>query len=186
MVDGAKAVARYSPGMQVLHWAMAALMFAAVSLAWAMTSLPRTAPDREFWYTLHKSVGVTLFALLAVRLVLRLRRDVPAEPSDTPGWVAVGARISHWSLYAVLIVMPISGYVVSSAGGHAVPYFGLFDLPSLPNDAALQAVGRSVHRAAQWAVYGLVSLHVLATVWHVAVKRDGLLDRMIPAQRRDV
>jgi len=173
---------RYSPAMQALHWGMAALMFATLPLAWIMTSLPRKAPDREFWSTLHKSIGVTLLVLVAIRLMVRARRPVPAEMPG-PGWMRIAARISHWSLYAMLIVMPVSGYVVSSAGGNAVSYFGLFDLPALAKDQALQGMARMVHDNARFAVYGLILLHISATVWHVVVRRDGILNRQLPAQR---
>ena len=80
--------------------------------------------------------------------------------------------------------MPISGYVLSSAGGSQVSYFGLFALPLLPHSESLEALGRSVHHAVQWVVYVLIALHVLATVWHVTVRRDGLLERELPVQRR--
>jgi cytochrome b561 len=65
-----------------------------------------------------------------------------------------------------------------------VSYFGLFALPVLPHSESLEALGRSVHHAVQGVVYVLIALHVLATVWHVAVRRDGLLERELPAQRR--
>jgi cytochrome b561 len=175
---------RYSPAMQALHWLVAALMFAALPLAWAMTSLPRTAPDRELLFTVHKSIGVTILALMAVRLMLRTTRPIPPEPAAMPRWMAGCAVASHWLLYAVLFIMPISGYVLSTAGGNPVSYFGLFTLPSIPPSQSLQALGRSVHHTVQWAVYALIALHVLAAVWHVAVRRDGLLDRELPPQRR--
>jgi cytochrome b561 len=177
-------VLRYSPAMQALHWLVAALMFAILPLAWAMTSLPRSAPDREFLFTLHKSIGVTILALMAIRIMLRGTRPIPAEPAGMPRWIAGCAVASHWLLYAVLFIMPISGYVLSSAGGNQVSYFGLFALPVLPHSESLEALGRSVHHAVQGVVYVLIALHVLATVWHVAVRRDGLLERELPAQRR--
>jgi cytochrome b561 len=175
-------VLRYSPAMQALHWLVAALMFAALPLAWAMTSLPRTAPDRELLFTMHKSIGVTILALMAVRLMLRTTRPIPPEPAGMPRWMAGCAVASHWLLYAVLFIMPISGYVLSTAGGNPVSYFGLFGLPSIPPSQSLEVLGRSVHHAVQWAVYTLIALHVLATVWHVAIRRDRLLERELPPQ----
>ena len=174
---------RYSPSMQTLHWLIALLMFAALPLAWTMTALPRTAPDREFWYTLHKSTGITILALAAIRLAIRTTRPIPPEPADTPHWMALAARVSHWSLYAILFIMPISGYIVSSAGGNPVSWFGLFDLPAIPRDQALQAAARTIHRATRWAVYALITLHLAATAYHVVIRRDGILDRELPPQR---
>jgi cytochrome b561 len=173
---------RYSPSMQALHWLIAALMFAVLPLAWSMVGMPRTAPNRELLYMLHRSVGVTILALMAVRLVLRATRGVPAEPADLPRWMAGVAVASHWLLYAVLFIMPISGYVLSSSGGHAVPYFDLFILPALPEDKSMQELARSVHHVVQWAAYALIALHLLGTVWHVVVRRDSLLERELPPQ----
>jgi cytochrome b561 len=177
-------ILRYSPTMQALHWLVAALMFAVLPLAWAMTGLPRNAPDREMLFTLHKSIGVTILAVMIIRIALRASGPIPAEPATMPRWMALCAVASHWLLYAVLFAMPISGYVLSSAGGNPVSYFGLFTLPPIPPNQALEALGRSVHHTVQWVVYGLIALHVLATVWHVAVRRDALLERVLPAQQQ--
>ncbi len=176
-------VKRYSPAMQILHWVTAILMFAILPLAWAMIEASRTDPNRELLYTLHKSVGVTILALAAVRLIWRVSGSVPAEPGNMPAWMALAGRASHWLLYGILFAMPISGYVLSSTGGHPVSYFGLFNLPSLPKSPALQSAGDSVHLTLQWAVYGLIVLHLAATAYHVAVRKDGLLDRELPLQR---
>ena len=169
--------------MQVLHWLTALLMFAALPLAWAMVNAPRTDPGRELLFTIHKSVGVTILALAAIRLILRATRPRPAEPTDMPRWMAASAVVSHWLIYAVLFAMPISGYLLSVAGGNPVSYFGLFDLPTIPKNPDIQSAARFVHLSLQWAVYALISIHVLATAWHVAVRRDGILDRELPPQR---
>ena len=177
------AVQRYSPAMQALHWAVAVLMVCVLPLAWTMVSLPRTAPNRELLYLLHKSVGITILALAAVRLIVRVSRPIPPEPAGTPRWMAVSAKASHWLLYAVLLAMPVSGYVLSTASGAGVSYFGLFDLPSLPKNPTVAATARSIHLSVQWAVYALIALHLAATAWHVAIRRDGVLERELPPQR---
>ena len=175
---------RYSSTMQALHWLTAVLMFAVLPLAWAMVEAPRTAPGRELLFTLHKSVGITILVLAALRLLWRATRPVPAEPANIPAWMAVSGRVSHWLSYAVLLLMPISGYVLSSAGGNPVSYFGLFDLPALPNNPDVRSAAVTVHLTLQWAVYALIAVHLAATAWHVGIRRDGLLDRELPPQRR--
>jgi len=176
-------VQRYSAGMQALHWVMALLMFTVLPLAWAMVEMPRSLPGRDTYFTLHKSVGITILVLAAVRLILRAMRPVPPEPPGMPRWMAIAAVASHWLLYAVLFAMPISGYVLTAAGPGSTSYFGLFDLPHLPQSRDLSGVGRSVHLTLQWAVYALIALHVLAAAYHVVVRRDGLLERELPPQR---
>ncbi len=176
---------RYSPAMQAFHWLTAALMLAILPLAWVMVSLPKDAGNRDLLFTLHESVGVTILALVAVRLAWRTTRPVaPPVQAGTPHWMAAAGRANHWLLYAILFAMPISGYVMSSAGGYPISYLGLFTLPGLPHNKAVAGAALTVHLLVQWAVYALVALHLLATTWHVAVRRDGLLARELPAQTR--
>ncbi len=176
-------VQRYSAPMQALHWAVALLMFAVLPLAWAMVEMPQQAPGREFIYTLHKSVGVTILALAAIRLILRASQPIPPEPAGTPRWMAWSAVASHWLLYGVLFAMPISGYVLSATSLKPLTYFDLFNLPQLPKNPAASSLAREVHLTLQWAVYALIAIHLLATAWHVVVRRDGLLERELPPQR---
>jgi cytochrome b561 len=84
-------------------------------------------------------------------------------------------------LYAVLLVMPITGYMMAG-NGQSVPWFRLFNLPGFAHDEALGMAADSIHVAGQFVLYSLIILHVAATAWHVAVRRDGLLDRMLPEQ----
>ncbi|MBE7212010.1 MAG: cytochrome b, partial [Gluconacetobacter diazotrophicus] len=159
------------------------LMFAVVVLAWVMVSLPEGAPSQGFFFTLHKSIGLTILLLVAVRLAWRASHPAPALPSRMAAWERGAARASHWLLYAILLGMPVSGYVMSAAGGHPVTYFDLFTLPGLPPNKPLAGNAYAVHVVfGQWAVYALVALHLLATAWHVAVRRDAVLDRMLPPQ----
>ena len=89
-------------------------------------------------------------------------------------------------MYVIMIGMPVSGYMLSAGSGRAVSYFGLFSIPGLPKNEAVDNVATWLHVATgQWAVYALITLHLAATAWHVAVRRDGLLSRMMPAQQHD-
>ncbi|MDX7952393.1 cytochrome b [Lichenihabitans sp. Uapishka_5] len=175
---------RYTAVAQVFHWLMAGLMFAVLPLAWVMINMPRTAETREDVYTLHKSVGLTILALAVVRLAWRARHPAPPLPRSLSTWERVSSHVSHWLLYLILFGMPVSGYMISAAGGHPVTYFWLFTVPGLPRSDAVVQAGIWLHAVTgQWLVYALIVTHVLATAWHVAVRRDGILDRMMPAQR---
>lgn len=177
------ATRRYTGTAQALHWVIAALMLAVLALAWAMVSMPRTAPNRETLYTLHKSVGLTILALALVRTAWRVTHRPPPATSATGRFEHALAEAAHILLYVIMIGMPLSGYILSSAGGNAVSFFGLFDLPALPrSDAARQAAVSAHVVIGQWLVYGLLLLHLAAVAFHVAVRRDGQLERMIPPQ----
>jgi cytochrome b561 len=155
------AVRRYTATAQALHWVVAVLMFAVVPLAWVMVNLPRTAPWREDLYTLHKSIGLTILTLVAVRLAWRATHPAPELPSRMIRWERTAAFASHWLLYLILLGMPVSGYLLSAAGGNPVSYFGLFTLPGLSQNEALRQAAVWVHVVTgQWAVYVLVVLHL--------------------------
>lgn len=171
---------RYTVVAQALHWLTAAFVFAVLPLAWVAEALPKGA-DKSTIFVLHRSVGLTILLLIAARLLWRSRHPAPSQSASEGGVLAVIGSMNHWLLYFIFAAMPVSGYLMSG-NGKPVSYFGLFELPGFAKDAALDQLATTLHLAGQWAVYALVSLHVLATVWHVAVKRDGLLGRMLPAQ----
>ena len=172
---------RYSMGAQAFHWISAALMFTVVPVAWYMTTLERTDPTREGWYTLHKSIGITILVLSILRVIWRHLSPPPALPGTINRRDAILVHAAHGLLYVLLFAMPISGYLISAAGGHPVVLFGVVPIPSLvPVDKALAHFGSQLHSVGQWALYGLVALHVLATLQHAFIKRDGVHRRMLP------
>ena len=171
---------RYTLTAQALHWLTVLLILAILPVAWVVVSLP-PGPERSWLFVIHRSLGVTILVIVAVRLSWRAMNPPPPLPGGTSHAVELVGRATHWLLYAVLLLMPISGYL-QSASGRPVSYFGLFDLPALPENKGLDDVAKTFHLLGQWGIYALVALHVLATVWHVAVRQDGLLSRMLPPQ----
>lgn len=174
------ATTRYTLTAQALHWLTVALILAILPVAWVMVSLPK-GPSQSWMLVVHRSLGVTILAVVAARLIWRARNPPPPLPGGTSRVMELVGRLTHWLLYALLLLMPVSGYL-QSASGKPVSYFGLFNLPALPENKGLDDAAKTLHLVGQWGVYALIGLHVLATVWHVAVRRDGLLSRMIPAQ----
>jgi cytochrome b561 len=178
---------RYTVTAQALHWVVAALMFLVVPIAWVMMNMEHAAKLRDTLYMLHKSIGLTILLLVAVRLAWRAAHPAPPLPGNF-GRVQSGlAFASHWLLYLVLLGMPISGYLLSNAGGYPVALFGTFEVPNVvPHSRSLAEAADWVHVAiGQWLVYALVLLHIAATVFHAAVRRDGVLARMLPPQQID-
>ncbi len=174
---------RYTLTAQALHWVTAALMFVVLPIAWVMVNMPKSAQFRGSLFTLHKSVGLTIVALVAVRIAWRATHPVPPLEVGLARWEKAAASASHWLLYVVLVGMPISGYLLDAAGGYSISYFGLFSVPLLPKSPALSSAATWVHVAVgQWLVYTLIFLHVVASIWHISVRRDGVLDRMLPPQ----
>ena len=158
---------RYTGVAQNLHWLTPPIVLAQVVIAWVMLSLP------------EKSGASGL--LIALRLTWRATHPAPAAGRSMPRWMDLAGRANHWLMYLVLFAMPISGYIMSAMGPYGVSFWGL-PLPRLPKVDAIQKLAETGHYTAQWALYLLIALHVLATVYHVAVRRDGVLERIIPAQ----
>lgn len=176
---------RYTRTAQLLHWIVAGLMFTILPLAWVMVNMPDSAPRRELLFTLHKSVGLTIIMLVAVRLAWRATHPAPPLPGEMARWERAAAFASHWMLYVILVGMPVSGYLLDAAAGHPISYFGLFSVPLVPKSPGLAHAAVWTHVAVgQWLVYALVFTHVAATAWHVSVRRDGVLNRMLPEQER--
>ncbi len=173
---------RYDGVAQALHWITALLVLATVPIAWVMINMAHDNPWLQTLFLIHKSLGVTIFAVIAFRMLWRGLHPAPPLPWSLEPWEAWSARISHLLLYLVLIGMPISGYITSAADNHPVNYFGLFTLPSLPQNKALADAAGDVHEALSWALYVLVSLHILGTAHHLIFKRDGVLNRILPKQ----
>jgi cytochrome b561 len=169
---------RYDWAAMTLHWVIAILLSAALVLAWV---LPRkSAPGYDGLLELHKSVGMTVLLLAALRLCWRLRNPVAPAAGLTP----LESRLSgltHWLLYAVMLAMPLTGYLFSSAQGQHLDFFGLFAAASpLPTNPAFASPMEFLHKTGQYAIYGFVGLHVLGALYHYFVKRDGVLQRMLP------
>jgi cytochrome b561 len=171
---------RYTLTAQALHWLTVFFILMILPVAWVMMSLP-TGPEQDRMLVFHRSLGVTIFAVVIIRLAWRSSHPAPPSPSDTARLMELISQFTHWMLYALLIFMPVTGYL-QSADGRPVSYFVVLNLPGLPKDQELGDAAKVLHLLGQWGVYALVGLHVGATVWHVAIRRDGLLDRMIPPQ----
>lgn len=174
----------YPPLLRWIHWLTAALFITAMLIGlYCGLQPPGTSPRREL-LEVHKSLGVTLFMLAVLRLVVRAAITAPPEPASFGPLVRWAARLNHLALYAVLLAMPVTGYMFSSAGGYSLKYFWTFSWPRLSagNHAVAQA-GETAHSWLAYLVYVVVALHVAATVWHEIVLKDGTLARMWPAPR---
>jgi cytochrome b561 len=176
-------VEAYNSALRALHWLMASVIFVALGLGVWATQLPRGDLRDEVLFV-HKSFGITALALIVLRIVVRLVAGAPAYAAPL-GWLVKAASGSaHLALYALMIAMPVSGYVTSSAGGHDVSFFGLFTLPDIvPRSKALDEAATQAHFVFAWALGIVLALHLTGVVWHVRVKRDTVFARMWPRFR---
>ncbi len=171
------ATLHYNRTARILHWLTAALAAIVLPLAWIAANLAKEDPSRPLLFAIHKSVGLTIFGIVAIRILWRTFS--PPLKAVEPHGVAVLANINHWLLYAIFLYMPVTGFLLSAFNGNSLPYFYLFSIPGFEKNRSIQEIFDTAHLIGQWAVYFLIGLHVLATIWHAA-QRDGVLDRMLP------
>ena len=174
-------IERYNGFAQALHWLTVAALCLVLPCVWVAENFP-PGPVRVLWYLAHESMGISVGLLVLIRLTWRWRYPAPAYRSDIGACTRMLAHLNHGLLYAVLLAMPVTGYLMAG-NGQGVPFFGLVSLPGFAKNEDLGKLANTVHVWGQFAVYGLIVMHVAATVWHVAVRRDGMLERMLPPQR---
>ena len=169
---------RYTRTAIALHWLIAFAAIAQFAFGWWMQDISKQPPGpRADAFNLHKSVGLTLLALMTLRLVWRWRNPPPPLPA-MPAWQARLAHLNHVLLYAALFAMPLAGYLGSVFSGYPVKYFGM-TLPAWGwKDAALKDLCSAIHLVTSWVLASAVALHMAAALKHAFVDRDGLLARM--------
>jgi cytochrome b561 len=178
---------RWGPVSQALHWLIVLMILGLAIAGLTMGELPKT--PKYFWvYTAHKSMGLTVLALVLVRIGWRLYAGAPAAVAGTPRWQERIANVTHWLLYALILAMPVSGWLYDSASGlRPFRWFGLFDVPKLtaPNDT-LRDASHAAHEWLFWVLVALVALHAAAAFYHHLFLRDATLTRMLPGRGKAV
>ncbi len=172
--------ARYGGVAKLLHWLTALLILVIVPVGLVMTRLDG-GPLQDRLFTLHESTGITILVLTVLRFLWRIGHGAPTHSTALAPIEVAASGAVHWLLYALLILMPVSGYIFVVAGDFPITWFDLFQVPRfLAKDEALSKLGETAHLTLQYAVYGAVGLHVAAALHHHFFKRNDVLSRMLP------
>jgi cytochrome b561 len=175
------ASAGYTRTAIALHWLIALLIVCGFALGWVMTDIPGFTPTKLKYFSWHKWIGVTVFSLAILRVLWRATHMPPAMPGGMSALQRIGAHGVHVLLYVLMLVIPVTGYLYSSASNIPVVYLGIVPLPRLIDpDPALKETLKSLHVSLNYILLTLVALHLLAVVKHQVLDRDGLLSRMLP------
>ncbi|MBX3709720.1 MAG: cytochrome b [Gammaproteobacteria bacterium] len=164
----------------LLHWVMALLIIVLLMIGLYMTGLSVSLRKLKF-YGWHKELGILVLALVVVRVAWRLANVVPRLRPYLPLWEAMAARFAHWTFYLLMGILPITGWVMSSAAGLPVSFFGLFVLPDivLPNEE-LRIMFQAIHTWLAYTLIALICIHVVAALKHHFINKDDIMRRMLP------
>ena len=166
-----------------LHWLIGIAVLGMLGAGFYMTDM-RISPDKLKIYMLHKSVGLSILALMIFRIVWRLTHRPPALPASLPNWQRIASYVSHGLLYLLLIAMPLSGWLMNSASGFPTKLFGVLPFPQLieKSQSAFEFWKYS-HGVIAISLCGLIGIHVLAALKHHFIDKDVILNRMLGRSR---
>ena len=168
----------YTPIAKGLHWLMAVLILGLLALGLYMSDLP-LSPQKLQLYSWHKWAGVTVFLLVWLRLAWRVTHRPPALPEGMSPLMRLAAHAGHAALYGLMIVIPLSGWLMSSAKGFQTVWFGVLPIPDLiGKDKELAHLLQEMHEALNGLLMFTLAGHVFAALWHHFVRKDDTLRRM--------
>ena len=173
---------RYAPVSIALHWGMVLLIAAVYGCMLLRENFPRGSSLRQGLQTWHFMLGLTVLLLVAIRIVARLMIAPPPITPQPPAWQNLLAKVTHLALYAFMVLMPIAGWMILSASGKTIPFFGL-ELPALIGQhKGLAGQIKEVHETVATIGYFLIGLHAIAALFHHYVAKDDTLRRMLPGK----
>jgi cytochrome b561 len=170
-------MSRYSKGAIILHWLMAVMIIGNLAGGFLHDFVPTEGGQRAAVMGLHKSFGLTIIALTLLRLGWRVANPVPAFPHYFTAGERLLARAAHWGFYALMLALPLSGWVAADRNDRPLAFFGL----PVPKFGVEKAVGRAaneVHELLGWAMLALLALHIAGIIKHLVLDRDNLMPRM--------
>ena len=165
---------------KLFHWTIAALIFVQIGLGWTAASW-RLSPLKLNLFVWHKSLGVLILALAALRIIWRLGNPAPGLPPGTARWERRAARLSHLLLYALIIAMPVTGWIINSAANVPFSVFWLVPLPAIVGPSKAAEHLAALAHVTLFAFLALVLVaHIGAALRHHYIKRNNVLARMLP------
>ncbi|CAB3753942.1 cytochrome b [Paraburkholderia solisilvae] len=170
---------RFSRPLIVLHWLIGVAIIAMIAIGLYMVGLPRGLAFKSSLINFHKSLGMTIFLLVLIRIVARMVYGRPPMP-PMRAWQRAAASATQGLLYVAMVVMPVTGYLGSSFNKYGTRFWGVL-LPQWGwDDKELRHFWFTIHEIAAWVLIALVVLHIAGALKHQLVDKDGLMRRMLP------
>ena len=174
--------AGYDPVARLFHWLIALLVLVTIPVGITMLQLGQGNLQNQL-FALHKGIGVTVLALVALRIVWRLTHRAPPL-QGLPGWQAWTAHANHFLLYLMLVVMVTSGYVFTVFGGYPIELLDVLGMPyHVAKNEAVSKAAEAVHRTGWLIILALIVLHIGAALYHGLVRQDGIVSGMWRGKR---
>jgi cytochrome b561 len=175
---------RYHGASIALHWLMLVLFIGIYASIELRVLFEKGTPTREAMKSLHFMLGLLMFTLVWVRIALRFKYPAPAIQPPLSKAQDATAKLVHLGLYGLMIAMPLAGWLLLSAAGKPIPFFGL-ELPALigPNKELADQI-KEVHEFVGTAGYFLIGAHAAAALFHHYIQRDNTLLRMLPGSAK--
>lgn len=174
---------RYPAASIVLHWAMLVLIAAVYAAIQLRELFPKGSDIREGFKTWHFMLGLTVLALVIIRVLVRLVSTAPPITPAPPHWQMLASKVVHGGLYVLMIGMPIAGWIILSASDARVPFYGLTLPPLVGPDKAFAGQVKDIHETVGELGYWLIGLHAAAALAHHYLWKDDTLRRMLPFRR---
>ena len=190
---------RYNKVTIILHLVVALFIFAMFGLGWYMSDLPKDLPKvpsvdlfdlgfytlqfsepmtpRSFYFNLHKSLGITVFALILFRMFWRLTHPAPEFLSTMQAWEKKLAEVTHKGLYLMMVLVPLAGLVMGAVSKYGIVWFGVRLMQGIDNEG-LRNVFKEAHEVAGVVLLALIVLHVVAAIKHKVIDKDNVMQRM--------
>lgn len=169
---------QYDSVIKIIHWTMAVLFLMMFVCAYTMINLSSGAVKGKL-YDLHKATGLLLFGLFTLRLFWRCTHQPPKLSFSIPAWQRRAAKLNIIFLYVVMFLMPVSGFLTSTLGGHEISIYWIFRIAPLAHDKALSEFFSQTHLAISYIIIALLSIHILGALFHHYIQKEPILKRML-------
>jgi cytochrome b561 len=168
---------QYGTTAKLLHWLIVALLLVQYPIGWLMPDVHAGPPGAPM--TFHISLGITILALIVLRLAWRLTHKVAPE-SSLPAWQRLASEAVHWALYVLVLATTVTGWLFASFRGWSISLFYLVPLPLLATKSETNVKAFALHQAMEWTLLVLIGIHVAAALVHLLIYRDRVMQRMLP------
>jgi len=165
---------------QLFHWGILLLIMLQYTLAYVMLDMP-DSDQKWALFGWHQQMGLTILLLVFLRLWWRERNPIPKDSKKAPRWDALLSKTNIWILYLLMFSFPLSGFLMTTLGGHSINYFNLFTIPALMEGPNVYAeTFLTAHIWISYILYVVVGLHILGGFYHHFIVKDKILLRMLP------